>query len=185
MAGHLTRDLEQGAVAGIVATVPMTITMLAVHRCLPHHERYPLPPEKITAELAERAGVTALTAGNPRTLAAGAAHLAYGALTGALYNATVSRASHHPLVGSTYGLAVWSVSYLGLLPVLGILKPATQHPWRRNGLMLLSHVVWGLALSKTLRVLSTDCRPRSKLEARRSSGRGRESSRANAPSPHP
>jgi putative membrane protein len=35
------------------------------------------------------------------------------------------------------------VSYLGLLPALGILRPATEHPERRNALMIVAHLIWG------------------------------------------
>ena len=49
--------------------------------------------------------------------------------------------------GIAFGLGVWTASYLGLLPALGILKPATQHPLRRNLLMIGAHVVWGASLA--------------------------------------
>ena len=45
-----------------------------------------------------------------------------------------------------YGLAVWTTGYLGLLPALGALRPATEHPPRRTALMIAAHVVWGAAL---------------------------------------
>src|SRR5262249_36443677 len=48
--------------------------------------------------------------------------------------------------GTAYGLAVWAGSYLGLLPALGILSPATRHPPRRTALMIAAHVVFGSAL---------------------------------------
>jgi hypothetical protein len=47
--------LLNGALAGFVATVPMSAAMLTMHRLLPEHEQYPLPPHEITAELAEKA----------------------------------------------------------------------------------------------------------------------------------
>jgi hypothetical protein len=47
------------------------------------------------------------------------------------------------LAGVGFGLAVWAVSYLGWLPAAGILSPATEHPARRNALMIGAHVVWG------------------------------------------
>ena len=39
---------------------------------------------------------------------------------------------------------------MGLLPAAGILKPATEHPARRNALMIASHLVWGAALGALL-----------------------------------
>jgi len=35
---------------------------------------------------------------------------------------------------------------LGMLPALGILHPATEHPARRNALMIGAHIVWGTTL---------------------------------------
>jgi uncharacterized membrane protein YagU involved in acid resistance len=75
------------------------------------------------------------------------AHFGYGAATGALY-APLARALRPPAVpgGVAFGLAVWGASYLGLLPALGILRPATEHPPRRTALMIAAHVVWGAVL---------------------------------------
>lgn len=41
---------------------------------------------------------------------------------------------------------MWAGSYLELLPALGILRPATQHPVRRTALMVGAHLVWGATL---------------------------------------
>lgn len=43
-----------GAIAGLGATVPMTMVMETIFRRLPWHQRYPLPPRKVTMELATR-----------------------------------------------------------------------------------------------------------------------------------
>ena len=44
-------------------------------------------------------------------------------------------------------------SYLFWLPGMGILKPATLHPRRRNALMLGAHLVWGAATAVAMREL--------------------------------
>lgn len=138
--------LLTGALAGSVATAPMTLAMELMYRWLPSQERYPLPPSEITTKLEQEAGVeqnldqaehTALTLLN---------HFGYGAAAGAIYALAGSKLrSPLPaaLWGTGYGLVVWTVSYLGLLPALGILRPATEHPERRNALMIAAHVVWG------------------------------------------
>ena len=46
--------------------------------------------------------------------------------------------------GPIFGALVWLVSYMGLLPALGVLNPATTHPHSRNALMFVVHLVWGL-----------------------------------------
>jgi hypothetical protein len=40
--------------------------------------------------------------------------------------------------------------------VLGILRPATEHPARRNALMIGAHVVWGVALGLIVEQLLSD-----------------------------
>jgi putative membrane protein len=49
-------------------------------------------------------------------------------------------------IGSLYGLLVWTASYLGWLPAVGILAPATRHPARRNALMIVAHLIWSATL---------------------------------------
>lgn len=140
----LLTDLLIGTLAGFVATVPMTVAMELMHRRLPAKERYPLPPREITMEIAEDAGVKEQMDEPERLGATLAAHFGYGAATGALYAPLARRAQLPPVVGgATYGLVVWAGSYLGLLPALGILRPATEHPARRNALMIAAHLVWG------------------------------------------
>jgi hypothetical protein len=124
-----------GAVAGYAATLAMTSLMERLYERLPQTERYPLTPREITETIAP-AGDEDATA--TRTLLA---HFAYGALTGALYGIAPRRTGLTS--GALYGVGVWCVSYLGWIPSLGILKPASSHPVRRNALMLAAHLVWG------------------------------------------
>jgi len=56
--------------------------------------------------------------------------------------------------GAGYGVAVWALSYLGWIPALNVLKPATQHPPRRDLLMIAAHLVWGTALAAGTRELN-------------------------------
>jgi putative membrane protein len=139
--------LIEGALAGLAATVPMTIAMDAMHDRLPAHERYPLPPAEIAERVAgEPVGGGALGQGQGAA-AALALHFAVGAAAGAGYAPLAASLRPNPLLGGVaYGLAVWSAGYLGILPSLGILAPATEHPARRNALMIAAHVIWGAAL---------------------------------------
>ena len=136
----------KGALAGFLATAPMTLAMDAMHRQLPAHERYPLPPSDITAELTEEAGVRQHLDPPEHIALTMLAHFGYGAAAGALYGPISRHTGLSPVAsGVVFGLGVWTVSYLGLLPALGILRSATEHPARRNELMIASHVVWGAA----------------------------------------
>lgn len=133
-----------GALAGLVATAPMTWAMNRMHRRLPERERYPLPPRLITERVAASAGVADDMTERQHKALALASHYAYGAAVGAGC-APVMRALGGPPVvaGIGYGLGVWAASYLGWIPAVGILRPATEHPAERVGMMLAAHVVWG------------------------------------------
>lgn len=140
-------DLAIGAAVGVAATAPMTLAMELMHRSLPRHERHPLPPREITERVAAWAGVRHRLGESERAGLALAAHFGYGAAAGAAYAPLARGLPLPPAVeGAAYGLAVWAGSYLGLLPTLGIMSPATRHPRRRNALMIAAHLVWGAAL---------------------------------------
>jgi len=142
------RDSARGALAGLIATIPMTLVMTLLFRRLPAGQQYPLPPVLITGALADRTGKP--LAGSALGAAALVAHFGYGAATGALYPRLLPRGWPPVLTGPGYGVAVWSASYLGWIPALRILTPATRHPARRNALMLAAHLVWGAALAGCL-----------------------------------
>ena len=150
------KELITGAVAGLIATVPMTLAMKMMHSQLPEEEQYPLPPRLIVENAAEKSGLDDdLDEGDEVRLTL-ASHFAYGAATGAIYNGAMGMAGAKPTAatGAVYGLGVWTLSYLGILPAMGLLAPATEHPARRNALMIASHVVWGATLGATARRLN-------------------------------
>lgn len=147
----LMSNLLDGAVAGLGATVPMTVMMEVMHAALPEQEQYPLPPRIITMKAADAAQVKDKMDEGERTTATLVSHFAYGATVGALYAPLARKIPLKPALGGVcYGLAVWAGSYLGLLPALGVLSPATKHPVRRTALMIAAHLVWGAALGATL-----------------------------------
>jgi putative membrane protein len=137
-----------GAVSGFMATVPMTIAMEALHRRLPWRERYALPPREITMNIADAAGVKEHLPEEGRFAATIVGHFGYGAAVGALY-APLARSLKAPVIvkGALFGMLVWTVSYLGILPMVHVLPPATKQPTRRNELMIASHLVWGIVLA--------------------------------------
>ena len=135
----------RAALSGCLATVPMTLWMLAAqHFLLPRRERFQLPPEQITEHAAQAVGLDAMTEQPAARRALTVfTHFAYGAATGALYAPLRFLPASATLKGAGLGLAVWTVSYLGLLPALGLLGSATHHPARRNALMIVAHLIWG------------------------------------------
>lgn len=152
-----------GATAGFMATAPMTAAMELMHRMLPDHERYPLPPRQIVDNATDQAEVNHLVPGeshdgserhtglepvaDSRGGIALASHFAFGAMAGSAYGPIARAKPPHPaLAGIAFGLMVWGSQYLGVLPAAGLLSNARHHPVRRNALMIAAHVVWGAAL---------------------------------------
>lgn len=134
----------KGALAGFVGTLPMTVFMLATQRFLPKGQKYELPPELITKDLAHRAHVRQHLSKAQILAATLISHFGYGAAMGALYSPLEKKVSIPGFVkGVVFGLAVWASSYLGLLPALGISESAYKEPLRRNLLMIAAHAVWG------------------------------------------
>lgn len=131
-----------GAAAGGVATIPMTLFMLAMHRILPRQQKDALPPEKITAEMAERANVSV---DKPQLLGGTlTAHLGYGASMGSLYVTITRKWAAPPLLkGCLFGLGVWAGSYLGWLPAAKFAAAGTNEAKQRNILMIIAHLIWG------------------------------------------
>ena len=146
----VSRRLLTGALGGLIGTAAMTAAMPRTHRRLPDAERYPLPPREVIQS------VTGRTASDRRASEGELQDLTWCALRlrrryGALY--AVLRPSDGIAAGAGYGVLVWAASYLGWISGLAILKPATRHPLRRNGLMLAAHVVWGVTTALTVREL--------------------------------
>jgi uncharacterized membrane protein YagU involved in acid resistance len=134
-----------GGIAGFVATMTMTSAMRHLHRQLPARERYPLTPREIVDSTLDPPAAVA----PDLTLVA---HFAYGAGCGALIAAADPRIGR--LAGAAAGGAIWLTSYMGWIPAFGVLKPATEHPLRRDAVMLGAHFVWGWTASEAMRELA-------------------------------
>ena len=142
---RLGSRLVVGAIAGIVGTMAMTAAMRRLHARLPEKHRYPLTPREIVdaaAALPDEAAKDATTA----------AHFAYGAGCGALLAAADPDMGLRR--GAAAGAAIWTASYMGWIPALNLLEPATEHPARRNALMIGVHLVWGAATAAAMRELA-------------------------------
>ena len=144
----------KGALAGFVATGPMTLFMLVTQRFLPRGQRYALPPEIITRELARRAHVRQQLNKGQILAATLVSHFGYGAAMGALYSPLGKKiALPAAAKGLLFGLAVWAGSYLGLLPLLGMTESGQREPQRRNLMMIAAHAVWGATMGIVADVL--------------------------------
>jgi uncharacterized membrane protein YagU involved in acid resistance len=140
----LLDEVLAGAMAGFVATVPMTATMLVVDRLLPRWQRTRLEPRRIMDDMLHRAGLQDDLNERERLSASIAAHFAFGTAVGAPYT-LLDEVMPLPrgLRGPAYGLLVWASSYAGWLPAIGTLPPPQRRPAGRNLLLIASHLVWG------------------------------------------
>lgn len=138
--------LIRGALAGVVATAPMTILMETMNRSVRQGKRKPLPPRQITESLADRA-----TAGHPDEMtldvATMVAHFGFGAGAGAAFGLVPSSVRRRPvLAGVGFGLALWATSYAGVLPAFELQRRPDRRPAWRNATMIAGHVMWGAVL---------------------------------------
>ncbi|HEX8571770.1 MAG TPA: hypothetical protein VF759_03355 [Allosphingosinicella sp.] len=145
----LTSRLIIGGIAGVVGTMAMTSAMRRLHRRLPENERYPLTPREIVDSGTKQLGLP--LAGEAAKDLTTAAHFAYGAAMGAMVSALNPDPSKR--TGAAAGAAIWLASYMGWIPAVGTLEPATKHPARRNLLMIGVHLVWGAATAGAIREL--------------------------------
>jgi hypothetical protein len=134
-----------GALSGLAATGPMTLFMIAAHKALPRDEQQPLPPREITMNAAEAAGVREdIEAAGRRTESTLAAHFGFGTTAGLVYSGFAGTSGLPPAAeGALYGLGVWTSNYLGVMPALGLVRPATHERAGRNTLMIAANVLWG------------------------------------------
>lgn len=141
------RKTLAGAAAGLAATVPMSAAMLGMHRRLPADERYPLPPRRITMRAAKAVGAKKHLDESQKQGLTLAAHFGYGTAAGVFFGLIAPKRAREAVpAGVGFALLVWSASYLGLMPALGLHPPATRDTVRRNALMIVAHVVWGASM---------------------------------------
>ena len=138
--------LIRGGIAGLAATAPMTALMVLGHQRLPWHQRDPLPPALITAEVRRAVGLAPPRHAPAQAGVATVNHFSYGALMGALYGLLPSQlVREHPVAsGAAFGLAVWAGNYLAALPLLNLHRSARCERERRNRVMIAAHLIWGV-----------------------------------------
>ena len=142
-------SLINSGLAGFLATGPMTLVIFGGRalRLL----RTP-PPVEITANVQRRlANDEDAPEDIPRSVFQASwllSHFGYGASCGLLYP-LLDPLLPRPLVlrGLAYGLAVWGVSYINLMPQLRLYPPVREDRLSRAAVMIAAHVVYGVALS--------------------------------------
>ena len=131
-----------GAVAGALATVPMTLTLFGIAPFLPDVKAF--PPKMAVGMVTGKAGVWQQLSVRQRNRLSWVGHFGYGALMGSVYAPVAKK--YGAGSGIAFGLAVWAGSYLGMLPALGIRRPLQQRFWDDHVQLVVAHVVWGAVL---------------------------------------
>jgi uncharacterized membrane protein YagU involved in acid resistance len=143
--GETMEPLARGALAGLVATVPMTAVIgagrVAGLMGTP-------PPVEITENIAEQAGQDPDRQSPEFQTAWLAAHVGYGTACGAIFSAIRPVLPRSDLVaGLLFGAAVWGVSYISLMPSLNLYPSAEDDSNQRQAVMIAAHAVYGTALA--------------------------------------
>jgi uncharacterized membrane protein YagU involved in acid resistance len=139
------QTLARGALAGLAATVPMTVVIGAGRAAgligTP-------PPVEIMENAAEQAGEDPNRQSPEFQAAWLAAHAGYGAVCGVLFAAIRPVLSRSDLAaGLLFGAAVWGVSYFSLMPSLNLYPSAEDDSNQRQAVMIAAHAVFGTALA--------------------------------------
>ena len=137
-------NLTKGAIAGFMATLPMSAAMLLMRRWLPWWQQGPLPPHEVTSNTLDAAGLDDIDEHHHDT-ATLVSHFGYGAMSGTLYPLVNTLPMPTVMKSALYGFGIWAASYMGWLPAAGLFDPATKRPMQRNLLMIVAHLIWGAA----------------------------------------
>ncbi|MDP8970983.1 MAG: DUF1440 domain-containing protein [Actinomycetota bacterium] len=138
-------DVADGAVAGGVATAAMSAFMFGAQKAGLQGEQ---PPGRIVRKALDGIGIHQRSQATENLLAT-AAHLAFGASQGMLYQVLRRRVAlpGGPLLqGSGFGLVSWLVNYGGWIPALRIMPPPHEDRSDRQATMIVAHVVYGAVL---------------------------------------
>jgi hypothetical protein len=143
--------LVRGGLAGIGGTGAMTAVMAA--RRMAGLRR--LPPQVITEGVTQKAGLRSDLPEPVFNLGWLAAHFGFGSSTGAGY-ALARRflPKHAFFAGLLWGSAVYAVSYLGLMPGLGLYPEPRADARTRTLALIVAHAVFGVTTAELERMLA-------------------------------
>lgn len=155
-----------GAVAGVAGALAMNQFQRIASRLgggreaadatvgLPRTGRGPQPAQALgnasedaatrVADVAASAAGYPLTTAGTRQVAGEFVHLAFGAITGAVYGAAVELDPRARVaVGVPFGVVVWALADEAVVPALGLKRSPRQTSAALQGYSLVSHVIYG------------------------------------------
>ncbi|MBA2364462.1 MAG: hypothetical protein H0V86_13120 [Chloroflexia bacterium] len=139
------RALVDGSVGGAIGTAVMSVSMMAGKQTGLMGEH---PPELVAAAVL-RAGNRSDVQKEKQHVLAVVGHFAFGIGGGALFGVLHRRLRLpiSPVVhGALYATGIWSVSYFGWVPALGIMPSAEDDRPGRPLLMVTAHWIFGAVL---------------------------------------
>ena len=136
----------RGAAAGLVATGVMSVVLEVGRRATSFRRQ---PPTLIVRTVVAGRPKRALPAEGALAVAA---HVGYGASSGALF-ALLTRRHGTPGsgLGVGYALLLWLGSYAGWVPAAGAMAPPQRDDRGRQLTLIAGHVVYGAVLAAVLR----------------------------------
>lgn len=138
--------LLRGAGAGLGATAVMTAMLWAERSAGVLGSP---PPKRITGNVARKVGIKPHKMPKEAFhLSWFAAHVGYGVAAGVTYM-LVRRIlpSQKLLAGPIFGLAVWFISYVGVLPALDLYPAPNKERKSQVEAMIVAHLVYGASLA--------------------------------------
>jgi hypothetical protein len=136
----------RGAVAGCAGTAVMSVIQFAGADVASRHA----PPIETTKQLHKLLGART-PHGSALYTRGMLMHLAFGAAAGALYGLVAPR-RYREVSGVGYALAVYGVSYFGVLPALSLHEHAIEDDAPRQIANLVAHLVYGTSLAEVMRL---------------------------------
>lgn len=129
-----------GAIGGVIGASCMSALRMAAHRAGLLDKQV---PQAVEEWVSHGTGIHPGFAGHQALTQL--IHLGYGMGWGALYGVLAgSRRGATVAKGSTFGTAQWAVGFLGLLPALGIARPAWKQSTTENSLNIAAHLLYGV-----------------------------------------
>jgi uncharacterized membrane protein YagU involved in acid resistance len=118
-------------------------------------------PEGLAEQFAFKvaAGIFGQDIGPRVRLAGRLVHLAYGAAWGMLYGLLQATYRRPPAAsGATYGLVVWLVGPVFLVPTMRLMGKPSEEPAARSVALIAGHLVYGVALATAFEALQRQTR---------------------------
>ncbi len=134
-----------GALAGVIATVPMTLVLFGMARVLPSVKKF--PSGWVVKQLTKKAGIWPTLSMRERSQLSWTGHVGYGMLMGSIYLPLAKERSGIGR-GMAFGVSVWAGSYLGMLPLVASRKPFKKSFLDDHLQLVIAHLVWGSYASR-------------------------------------